>query len=480
MIRRAIIICILSFIRLSSYCQQPTFQKVYDTLGFYYANCVRQTLDHGYILCGSNYTTTNAQDAAIIKTDSAGNLEWVKTYGSFPTDGAICLETTNDSCYMVFGIKDASLSSQDDCWLLKLNWQGDTLFSKILSFGTGQNTPKFCDKTLDGNYILLGYTTVIGNGLQDIYLMKLNDQGDTLWTKTYGSSSGDIGNCVKQTADSGYIITGYTGGFNASIVDAYTIKTDKNGDTLWTKTFGFNNADFGKAVAETPDHGFLVAASSYDTAGTGYNLLLLRYDPSGLLNWFKEYFIPVEDEPIAIYAIPNGGYMIGGVLGNPITHGYLVSLMKIDESGDSIWTRTFQYSVTSSDMPFSLIPVIDGGFVLAGQSDDGPFSRGYMLKTDSVGEIYDGVSEVRLKNELIIFPNPVHSRINIASRNEISEDIEYEMFDISGKIVIAGKKRKEIIIDQINIELLPSGFYLLRISIGKEEFRTYKILVSNS
>ena len=89
-------------------------------------------------------------------------------------------------------------------------------------------------QTIDGGYIMVGNTFSFGAGGCDVYLVKTDSIGDTLWTKTYGGISNDFGVCVLQTTDSGYIIIGSTRNFgNPSI---YSIKTDVNGDTLWTKT----------------------------------------------------------------------------------------------------------------------------------------------------------------------------------------------------------------------------------------------------
>src|SRR6187455_2315533 len=103
-----------------NYAQQITFERSIDTLGCYYANCVQQTFDGGYVLCGSSYSPSSAQDAAIIKTDSLGNITWVKLYGGTSTDGALFVRQTADSGYIVVGIKDAISINDTKTWLLKL------------------------------------------------------------------------------------------------------------------------------------------------------------------------------------------------------------------------------------------------------------------------------------------------------------------------------------------------------------------------
>ena len=91
---------------LYAFNQIPTFEKHYDTLGCYYSNCVRQNIDGGYILCGSSYNANSAQDAAIIRTDSLGNIIWVKEYGTSTTDGAIGCLIAFDSNLIIVGIKE--------------------------------------------------------------------------------------------------------------------------------------------------------------------------------------------------------------------------------------------------------------------------------------------------------------------------------------------------------------------------------------
>src|SRR6056297_199060 len=86
----------------------------------------------------------------------------------------------------------------------------------------------------DGNYIIGGWTVSYGSGSEDVYLLKINADGDTLWTQTYGEAMHDYGYDVQETADSGFVITGYTEKTDSTGYDVYLIRTDQNGDTLWT------------------------------------------------------------------------------------------------------------------------------------------------------------------------------------------------------------------------------------------------------
>ena len=99
----------------------------------------------------------------------------------------------------------------------------------------------------DGGVVIAGETSSYGNGGSDVYLIKTDEYGDTLWTKTFGGNS--VGRDVAQTYDGGYIITGFTG-INGGNPDAYLIKTNSIGDTLWTETYGSPGWDKAYSVIE--------------------------------------------------------------------------------------------------------------------------------------------------------------------------------------------------------------------------------------
>lgn len=94
------------------------------------------------------------------------------------------------------------------------------------------------EQTTDGGYIIVGSSYSASGVAPDIFLVKTNSNGDSVWTKTYGGADIDEANCVHQTFDGGYIICGSTFSFGVGNSDVYLIRTDSVGDTLWTKTYG--------------------------------------------------------------------------------------------------------------------------------------------------------------------------------------------------------------------------------------------------
>src|ERR1043165_4301428 len=139
---------------------------------------------------------------------------------------------------------------------------GQILFQR--TYGTGTyNEGRSVKQTLDGGYIIAGTVSDAGSGGPDVYLLKVDPLGNPQWNKLFGGSNIDRGYAVEQLSDSGYAVAGYTNSIGSGGYDGYMIRTDKNGDSLWTKTYGTTNWDFIYSLKKTSDNGFVLAGNSY-------------------------------------------------------------------------------------------------------------------------------------------------------------------------------------------------------------------------
>ena len=436
---------------------ERTYGGTNDDVGY----SVQQTSDGGYIVAGmtSSFGAING-DVYLIKTNASGDTLWSKTYGGTGTDWGRSVQQTSDGGYIIAGWTTSFGAGMEDVYLIKTNSQGNTLWTKTYG-GTNGDWGSSVQQTSDGGYIIAGYTESFGAGNRDVYLIKTNSQGDTLWTKTYGGTGLDGGSSIQQTSDGGYIIAGSTHSFGAGRYDVYLIKTNASGDTLWTRTYGGTNDDFSQSIWQTSDGGYIVSGFTLSFGAGGYDVYLIKTNASGNMLWTRTYGGVSTDWGWSIQQTTDGGYIIGG---NTDSFGdsSQVYLVRTNASGDTLWTRT--YGGAGNEAGYSVQQTSDGGYIVAGYTSS--FGAGYddvyLIKTDAYGNV--GVeSPIRkvdgsASRPLQVTPNPFTSFSTVPGHSSES----FTLYDISGRRVGTYKG------DRIG-EGLRAGVYFVRSSDSKDK-----------
>jgi hypothetical protein len=241
------------------------------------------------------------------------------------------------------------------------------------------------DLTSDGGYVVAGCTKSFGLGGPNIYLVRTDSFGDTLWTRTYGGDSTDVGASVQQTFDGGFIVAGWTRSFGAGGFDAYLVKTDAAGDTQWTRTFGGTESDDCWSVQQTADSGYILAGLTASSGADSQDVYLIKTDASGDTLWTRMYGGPRNEYSSSVQQTREGGYIVTGTTASFGAGDYDVYLIKTDAHGDTMWTRTF--GGAAADYGRSVRQTMDGGYIVAGLTES--FGAGgrdvYLIKTDSTG-----------------------------------------------------------------------------------------------
>jgi hypothetical protein len=241
----------------------------------------QQTLDSGYIITGTTGSFgAGGYDVCLIKTDASGNLSWTKTFGSINVEWGVFIQQTTDGGYIIVGDENGFGAGDYDIFLIKTDSAGNLMWTKTFG-GINLENSAGVQQTADGGFIIVGETKSFGAGLKDVYLIKTDSVGDSLWTKVYGGAADDFGQSVRQTSDSGYIVSGITGSFGFGLYDAYLIKTNSTGDTLWTKTFGGPNVDLSYSVQQTLDGGYIVAGNTGSFGAGQDDIYLIKTDSMG-------------------------------------------------------------------------------------------------------------------------------------------------------------------------------------------------------
>ncbi|MCH7762002.1 PQQ-like beta-propeller repeat protein, partial [candidate division TA06 bacterium] len=320
---------------------QITFERTYggglNDIGL----SVQQSQDGGYIIAGSSMSFgAGLRDAYLIKTDSLGDTLWTRTFGGSLEDLGYSVKETQDGGYIIAGGTESFGAGFFDVYLVKTDSSGDTLWTRTFG-GTNWDLGYSVHQTQRGEFVIVGLTDPSGIGMDDVYLIKTDSLGDTLWTKTYGGASVDVGYSVQETSDGGYIITGYTYSFGAGGVDVYLIKTDSLGDTLWTRTYGDDDDDVGRTVQQTSDGGYIIAGHTLSFGAGLSDVYLIKTDSLGDTLWTRTYGGTGKDFGHSVQQTSDGGYIITGQMNSFGAVGWAVYLIKTDSLGDTLWTKTY-------------------------------------------------------------------------------------------------------------------------------------------
>jgi arginine repressor len=507
---------------------QTVFQKTFGDSLSEYCFALKQTNDKGFILAGyTNSYGAGRNDIYIIKTDSLSNIVWSKVYGGPNDDEAYAVQQTTDGGYIVGGYTRSFGIQYYDAFLLKTDANGDTLWTKTYG-GLGSDFGNTIAQTNDGGYIMAGYTTksTIAGDTASIYLVKTDAQGNLLWQKLLGAGNQVTdAYSIKQTADKGFVITGYTNGFGEINGDAFLIKTDSLANPIFTKTYGYKGADWGNSIWLTTDGGYVIGGSySTDSTSTDIDAYIIKTDINGDTLWTKTFGGAGSDYGQYIKQTTDGGYVLGGYTNSFGNGNYDTFVLKIDANGDTLFMKTF--GGTGDDEANCLVQTNDGAYALAGQSSS--FGKGaydfYFFKTDKAGnntcnqtnvhaakrkprtivatvsmlqnlpnasqlsaspKMNAGatptdacnpldISEFNISKALLkVFPNPTNGLFTISLTNMDEEKAKLSVQNILGKTVYT---TNTITNREINLQHLVNGTYFLQVQMGGENY-TQKIII---
>ena len=375
---------------------------------------IRPTRDGGYVLGG--YTSSGAvgdktegsrggPDYWIVKVDSNGDKQWDRRFGGGGIDMPSGLEQTQDGGYILGGYStsgagfDKTEGSRGgyDYWIVKLDASGLKQWDRRFG-GSFVDALQCLQQTADGGYILGGFSnsgrdgdkTEDSRGEWDYWIVKVDASGAKQWDKRFWGDSNDRMIDVRQTADGGHILGGYS---MSGIVgdkteatwgqhDYWIVRVDSHGTKLWDRRFGGEHNDELKSLETTVDGGFLLGGSSQSDIGGDktengrgdLDYWIVKVAANGAKQWDKRYGGVGADYLTSLRKAGDGGYLLGGysrsgIGGDKTENGrgdWDYWIVKVDAQGAKRWDRRFGGS--QSDQCASGQPVADGGYILGGLS----------------------------------------------------------------------------------------------------------------
>ncbi len=356
-----------------------------------------------------------------IHSQAQPTVEWNRSYGGSADDNGRDIQETSDGGFIMISTSNSTdgdlfnLGNDSDfnnIWLVRTSYEGDILWQKLLG-GNGQESAGSVVQTFDEGFLVVGTTSsndeVVSEsfGNQDIWVVRLNADGDIEWEKSFGGSEHDLGVSGFEDSDGGFIISGFSNSTdghmtgNAGSHDGLVLKLNTLGDILWQKTIGGEGSETISDISKAEDGGYIVSGITANPEGalSTYDYWLVKLSSNGNNEWERTYGGSNIDKANSVQSLSDGSFIVvgstfsnDGDIGENLG-GQDVWVLKLDNEGDIIWEQT--YGGSFSDSGYSIQVTSDGGFVIAGftSSQDGDvdpvneFINYWILKLNNEGVI---------------------------------------------------------------------------------------------
>jgi len=429
------------------------------------------TTDGGCIAVGGSSSFGHEKgDLYLIRFDADGDTVWTRVFGDEGWDEGRGICVTSDGNYAVTGHTFSYGEIYADVWLMKISGDGDSLWAKTYGEAAGDFGWDLCELT-DGGFLITGDAFYSETGW-DMYLVKIDAEGDELWTNHFGGYNDDIGFSVIEASDGGYVIAGASNSFDDGDADAYVVKTDSDGVLQWEKTYGdigWGKNDEVHDICKTSDGDFIITGSTESYGEGKYDFYVLRIDPAGDTVWTRTYGGSKNEFSRGICEASDSSWIIAGASESFSEWNYDVWAVKIDINGDSFWTA--QYGTPEDDYALGVCAGADGSFFFAGQtSSPEEESNFYIVKTEipsGIEEKFLTVSDIELKTFI--------NRIAWSISDKRSGNVKLDLYSTDGRLMLS-----ETVLHKDSWKApttLSQGVYFAQITAGSCSAKTKLIVI---
>ncbi len=395
---RILLLACIALLLTGKISAQTTFHKVFGGMASNEdLDAVVQTSDGSIFAAGFTYSFgAGDADLVVFKTDNTGSILWTKTYGGTNTDWGNDLIETRDGHIVVTGMSRSYGMGNHNVYLLKLDQDGNVIWSMTYG-GLGTQMGYSVVETSDGGFAIAGYTRSFGAGFGDTYVIKTDNLGNPVWSRTFGGPGHDEAMAIMETSTGHFVLTGFSESFGAGGSDVYLVKMDNLGNLIWSRTFGGFTRDAGNDLLESSDGNYVVTGYTGSYGAGNEDIYLLKVDPNGTLIWNKTYGGANYDAGHSIIETTSGDLIISGRIASYGAGFNDAFLMKTTDKGNFIWAKA--YGGASGELGLALFESSAGGFIVSGATtswDADPGNNGgvefYLFKTDREGNT--GCNEV--------------------------------------------------------------------------------------
>lgn len=317
------------------------------------------------------------------------NALWARTFGGADNDAARVVKATPDGGCVVGGYTRSFGATDDDAYLVKLSDTGAVEWERVYR-GALNDWIEDVIVLDDGGLILGGRTAPPPSGQGSAFWVARTDSlGHVLWSRAYYAYSGSttrIVRSIQQTADGGFVATGETWEFGAGYADFWVVKLDSLGNIEWQKAYGTPKSDFAKRIRQTADGGYLVCGFTPGRPSSSkLDVWLVKLDSSGSVQWQKSYDSGGSEDPFALHLLNDGGAIVGSARD---VSGQRLWLLRVDAHGNVVWQRVLSGTESQGTYHRGEIAEYAGNFLLAteGYSPTGGAGT-FVVSFDAAGTV---------------------------------------------------------------------------------------------
>ena len=343
-------------------------------------------LGKSILIAGQKSTIYNGNgDAWIALLNKDGEKVWEDSFGGRGADGGNDVLGTSDGGYISVGYTNAYGSGKNDVWIIKTDFNGEKQWSRVYGgklddYGWGVT------ESDDGGYVIAGETFSFGSGQSDIYLLKIDSNGNMKWNTTFGGLAEDVAYSVVNSNDGGFIVAAQTKSYGKGGSDGMIVKFDSKGIKQWNRLFGGKGLDYLKSITVDSLKGYILAGGSRSFNDGDNQGWVLSVNNDGYPRWEKTYGDVGEDGFNMITRTKDGGFVAVGSSASFFSKGMKdVIMIKLDSDGQKLWMNL--YGGRENDIGNAVNECKDGGFIIAGETTS--YGKGksdiLLIKTDQLG-----------------------------------------------------------------------------------------------
>lgn len=320
-----------------------------------------ETAQGDLVICG--YTKSQEKHLWIIKIDENGNSLWGRTFKAKPVSEGRDILIGRDSCIVAVGYSIKPFEYSADLWIVKLNQNGEKLWDKTYG-GVAEESANAVTETYDGGYVMAGMTTTTIDFQEDAWILKVDSAGEKLWDKTLGGSKADNANDIIETSDKGLAACGMTSSRGQGFKSIWVAKMDSAGNDLWDNVYRVNEWDVATSLVEGLDGYIYVTGYTRTYSVIDYDVVLLKLDQQGNLIWQKVFSWGRWDQATSISTTFDNGIVVAGFSrsGKVLSSDFAVT--KFDADGNTLWQNIFLRN--SLDYSNKILETRDNGLAIVG------------------------------------------------------------------------------------------------------------------